>query len=551
MASEHYQVVGQNNRNALVQSKRVAPYHEDLTKVQVFEPSSVAPGQYSKIKLDFKHAMDRELILNDIRLEFQLDFSKRGVNKVGRVYAVRGTDLIRELVIKINEDIIFKSDKRYELSMLWEMNNHKTGGDQSETHNAFLLNYGNIPSGIGSSLHFKTADNTYYDLPNYSDIPNTSPFGSREALTQVGFERHDGFVRLVYDDSESPTYAYRFSISLNQLIGPVFHRLHMRRIEFVQIEVMFEPFVSTQDTAQFLLFKKVPTLDGATTVSHPWSVASITNLQIRQYRTTLLDGIQGFTLPDNRMLSWLMHRYTRREYQWNFDTSTFLDIQLHDWEIRTNIVRVWWMLAPITKGTPSGSTFVNGFCNFGEPSRFDNIYAVEVRWKNDVVLDLATTFDVYRHYTLSDNKRYGSQDPFMKFRRLVVRNPATDNNVLQPDQEMPYYSYVDETNVSSSGPSYSKSLIGRYVYEFPIYHVDLNMNIQHAVPGTELIGGIVNDTSDYVIRIKRPTDRPAFINSGTQTLWVFLEYQTLVNLAAGSNQFNRGSQIVTKQLNPQ
>ena len=79
------------------------------------------------------------------------------------------------------------------------------------------------------------------------------------------------------------------------------------------------------------------------------------------------------------------------------------------------------------------------------------------------------------------------------------------------------------------------------------------MNIQHGVPNAEIIGGIVNDTNDYVIRLKKLSDRPAFDKTyGAQrTLWVFLEYQTLVNLSAGSNHFNRGSQIITKQLNPQ
>lgn len=544
MASEHYQVVGQNNRNTLIQSKRVAPYHEDLTRVQVFEPSSVSPGQYSKIKLDFKHAMDRELILNDIRLCFSLDFSARK-EKVGKVLAVRGTDLIRELVVKINEDIIFKSDKRYELSMLWEMNNHKTGGEPGHVDNAFLLNYGNIPAGLGHQLHWKAADSSFTDYIDLTNATSGQLFEDLNLVTQTGMERHDGLPRLVYDDTPTTPYAFRFSISLNQLIGPVFHRLHMRRIEYVQIEIMFEPWVSNKDAQQFILFKKCPVLDGTTTVVHPWSVAKITNLEVRQFRTTLLDGIQGFTLPDNRMLSWLMHRYTKREYTWDMANTTYLDIQLHDWEIRTNIVRVWWMLAP---RIPAGNDS-NGFANFGEPCYYENMYAVEVRWKNDKVLDLENTFDVYRHYILSDNKRYGFQDPFVTFRRLRVPE-LLSSNVTETDDDITAYAWVGDMNYGKDAAS-KKLNVGRYRYEFPIYHVDLNMNVQHGVPGAELISGIVNDTSDYVIRIKRPTDRANFRFKTAQTIWVFLEYQTLVNLAAGSNQFNRGSQVITKQLNPQ
>lgn len=540
--TEHYQVVGQNNRNALVQSKRVAPYHEDLTKVQPFEPSSISPGQYTKIKLDFKHAMDREIILNDIRLNFNVDFSARA--SVGKVYAVRGTDLIRELVVKINEDIVFKTDKRLELSMLWEMNNHKTGGTPSKVNHAFLLNYGNIPSGLGHNFFFKSSDNTFYldlEAGTYSD-PSTGPFADTKKVTQVGLERHDNLLRLIYDDTPNPDYSFKFSISLNQLLGPIFHRLHLRRIEYIQLELMFEPWVSTTDAQNFLLFKKPP-VDGTNTI-HPYSVAKFTNLEVRQYRTTLLDGISGFTLPDNRMLSWLMHRYTRREYTWDFSSSgpTFLDIQLHDWEIRTNIVRMWWMLEPTRVGSDT-----NGYKCFGDQLLgAENMYAVEIRWKNDVVLDLASTFDVYRHYILSDNKRYGFEDPFVTFSKLCAPYQTSDMSVIpNMDGQKLMHSWAEDSDLDR------KEIVGGLRYEFPIYHVDLNMNVQHAVPGTELIGGIVNDTSDYVIRIKRPTDKSAFINSTTKTVWVFLEYQTLVNLAAGSNQFNRGSQLITKQLNPQ
>ena len=366
---EHYQVVGQNNRNLLVQSKKIAPYHEDITKLQSFEPSSVNPGQYAKIKLDFKHAMDREMILNDIRLQFQIDFSASGLTT--DVWAVRGTDLIREMTVKINEDTVFKVDKSFELSMLWEMNGHKTTGDQSEVQNAHLLNYGNIPSGRGADAYVydaRTGEKNWKFTT--SGVQSNWPF---QRYILPGEERHDNLPRVIYSNRDNCHYMYKFDISLNHLVGPIFHRLHLRRIEYVQIELMFEPWVSKAQTQNFLMFTNDPT--GV----HPYSTARFTNLAIQQYRTTLLDGIRGFTLPPTKMLSWLMHRYSRREYEVDFRTQTSIDIQLHDWEIRTNIVRVWWMLAPL-----KGDGNENDFFPFGDnTSGYERWSGVEILWKND------------------------------------------------------------------------------------------------------------------------------------------------------------------------
>lgn len=534
--SDHYAVIGQNNRNLLVQSKKLAPFHEDITRTYPFEPSSVAPGQYTKIKLDCKHATDREIVLNDIRLRFCLDLSARA--QVGNVFCVRGTDLIRELVVKINEDIVFKADKQNELTMLWLMNNHKLAGEQEEVANAFLMNYGVIPAGASPPFFYKADDKTYYHAA--TQLPADTIL-DRDVYTQVGLERHDGLPRLIYGDvGTSGTYKFYFDMSLHQLCGPIFHRLHLRRIEFIQIELMFEPWVNEAQTQKFLLFAKPPTGAAGTDV-HPYSVARYTNVEIRQYRTTLLDGIKGFSLPDNTMLSWLMHRYSLRTYDFNFTTDTYKDIQLHDWEIRSNIVRVWWMLAPINNAADG-----NGFQPFAAPCEgYDTLYGVEVRWKNDVVLDLDTMFQVYRHYILSDNKRYSLANPYQRYHRLQPHDPATRIT----DTQKGYYTWDESAR--------STDTIGQEHYEMPIYHVDLSMNVLNGVTGAEVVGGIVNDTSDYVIRIKRAVKDEAdkkevgVQHSGARQLWVWIEYQTLVNLAAGSSQFNRGSQIVTKQLNVQ
>lgn len=548
-------MVGQNNRNLLVQSKRLAPFHEDITKRQSFDPSSVAPGQQARIKLDLKHAMDRELILNDVRFRFALDLSAR--QNVGEVYCVRGTDLIREFVVKINEDVVFKADKPMELTHLWLMNNHKLGGEKMNVKRSFLMNHGCIPTGASPPFFYDATNQNYGHTATGARAHDT---WNRELQSRRGLERHDGLPRLVYSDqgttadgstfqSTNP-YRFYFDISLNQLCGPIFHRFHVRRVEFVQFEVTFEPWVSQQQTQNFLLFRNNPvkritggTPPAFTTVDavHPYSVARFIDLEIRQYRTTLLDGIHGFTLPPSKMLSWLMHRFTRREYIFDFDTMKSLDIQLNDWEVRTNIIRVWWMLAPLNNA-PTG----NGFAPYAAPCEpYDMFSGVEIIWKNDKVLDLDTIYQVYRHYTLSENKRYGLEDPHVLFERLL---PAPQENTR--DDLIVRYNWNDAVRNATDTQ-------GRLHYEIPIYHVDLNMNIHHGIPGTETIGGIVNDTADYVIRIKRVMNDDSektnanlnFVHTGARTLYVWLEYQTLVNLSAGSNQFNRGSQMITKQLN--
>jgi hypothetical protein len=252
-----------------------------------------------------------------------------------------------------------------------------------------------------------------------------------------------------------------------------------------------------------------------------------------------------------------MHRFSRREFTFDFVFSTFIDLQLHDWEIRTNIVRVWWMLAPKNiLATPASE---NGFNPFAAPCEgYEDLYGVELLWKNDKVLDLPTHHDVVRHYTLSENKRYGHNNPHMRFARLTKTNDMLGEEL--DGQIVNYRMGVDPTGTTTPWGS-GTSLIGKLHYEVPIYHVDLSMNIHHGVHGADVIGGIVNDTSDYVVRIKRVVDDvdtapvkgsvKAYQHSGTRQLYVWLEYQTLVNLAAGSTQFNRGSQTITKQLNVQ
>lgn len=549
---ELYQVVGQNNRNILVQSKRVAPYHEDLTRVTTFENSSLNPGELATLRLDLKHATDRELILNDLRLRFKVDFSARtAAGKVQAVLATRMTDFIRELRIKINEDEVFKVDRQGELSLLWEMNNHQATGMQSDVANSPLMCHGNIPSGKAPPLYPDTTNvaaikEWYFHSGKTYALHNLGvPYWT--FYTMCGEERHDGLPRIIFDDNNSPTetYIYQADISLNQLVGPIFQKLHLRRIEFIQIEIRFEPWVSAQETQKICMFMKDPTING--TVAHPYSVVKFTGLEVQQYRTTLLDCCTtGFTLPDNRMLSWLMHRFTWRDYPLDLSKDS-MDIQLHDFEIRTNIVRVWWTVLPQTKSA------VNWYAPTLPPGHFGNYYGSEILWQNDKVLDLDDYYKVQRHYVLSHNKRYGVDEPFMKFYRLhpntlmQVKNDSTTAPTYD-DGDVPFYTWDCGLAFVGTNNAY---------YEVPMYYVDLNMNIQVGCPGAEIIGGIVNDTANYVVRIKK-IKTTTFgsmlgaipnLDDTNLTLRVFLEYQTLVNLAAGSNQFARGSQVVTKQLN--
>lgn len=539
MNADFYQIVGQNNRNVLVKSRKLSPYHEDITKTNPFEPAQVAPGTWTICKLDFKYGKERELILNDLRLRFKLDFG--ATPNIGRVLAVRGTDFIRELIVKINNEEVFDINKQFELSMLWEMNNHKTAGSPDDVDAAHMLNYGVIPQGhIPSFVNW--VGGTAGSDNQQSWFFNNDGSGAQNVGTVPGTERHDGRPRLIYSDGVTPSYMFEFNMSMNHLIGPILHRLHMRRIEYLQVEIMFEPWVSKRECQKFLLFEKTPPSS-----NHPYAKVVFRDLELHQYRTTLLEGIQGFTLGPERMLSWLMHRFSRREYNFNFNTMTSIDIKLNDWEIRSNIVRLWWMLAPLDT-----TESANVFRPFGEPCEgYDVLSGVEILWKNEKVLDLDTSYEVFRHYLLSDNKRYGYDDPFMRFARLT---PHTDLKNKEVDGVVPYWDWKREETDGDSAVAEANRVpeqpIGKVKYEFPIYHVDFHMNIHQGVHGAEIVGGIINDTSDYVIRIKRLADFPSFIHTGNRTLWVWIEYQTLVNLAAGSNQFNRASQTVTKQLNP-
>lgn len=532
---ELYQMVGCNNRNHLVQSKRPLPFHEDITKENHFEPSDVSPGQWTRIKLDMKHASDRELVLNDIRLQFQLEFADAAV---GKVFAVRGTDLIRQMVVKINEDIIFKVEKRGELTHLWLMGNHKADGDSYAARQAYMLNSGNLPNGEAPPLYYNAVDKRWYTHKSGSTYTDDVAW-TQAAMTQPGQQRQDGRPRLIYDDSTNPKYVFPFDVSLNQICGPIFAKLHVRRVEYITIELQFEPWNSRLDCQDFLLFQTDPTLAGK---PHPYANASFKNCKIRQYRTTLVDGVSGFTLPDSRMLSWLIRRYSMKEYDFDFTNSDSIQIKLNDWEIRTNITRLYWCLKTTT---PLNRATDNAFVPQFAPGKFHSLFGVEIIWKNDKVLDLDTSFQVYRHYVLAENKRYGLMNPFIRFYRLEP--PYANGGVADGNLVNYHWDNIDKT-VLPGGNSAANNT--RPLYEAGLYMIDFHMNVLPGVPGADIIDGIVNDTSDYVIKIKRASDR-SLEALGPQTLQVFLEYETLVNLAGNSNQFNRASQTVTKQLNMQ
>lgn len=579
-----YTTVGQNNRNALVQCKRMAPYNEDLTWKQGFDQTSVAPGAWNRIRIDLKHSGDREMIINDMRMRFRLNFKNTSRTNVGNVFCARGTDLIRELRVKINEDTVFQCSEKDELSHLWLMNNHRLNGESQDVRHSFLTNYGVIPRGYSPSFYHNATTKCYYldsECKKYIDGKADTGVGIAE-VTQNGVEVHDGLPRLIYSDANgtgstpaSSPYMFTFDISLNQLIGPIFTRLHQRRIEYIQIEIRFQPWVSTSDTQDFLLFANDPTKNvihqtygeatpnatavaAWTTATHPYQLASYDNMEINLFRSTFLDGVDGLTLPMTRMLSVLMHRYSRRQYTMNLGAAgNKLEIPLKDFELRSNITRMYWMLDTKQFNTTNKENY---YYPPGEPCKgYEHLCGVEILWKNDKVLDLDTFFKVYRHYVLAENKRHGLGDPHIMFQKLCPLALSTNKDVIK-DGERTYYTWdQDERTLPSYTPGTTQQL-WREHYEYPIYFVDFQMNIIAGVPGAEIIQGLINDTNDYVIRLKRVlpdvTDEANPPDFRWKTLTaakinVFIEYQTLVNLAAGSNQFNRASQTVTKQLNVQ
>jgi hypothetical protein len=466
------------------------------------------------------------------------------------------------------------------------MNNHKLAGEKRKARESYLLNYGVIPRGNPPAQFYNATDKCYYLDSAYTKyIDGLDVNEPITKWTQNGTEFHDGLPRLIYSDANGTgatpatnPYVFQFDISLNELVGPLFARLHQRRLEFVQIEVRFNPWVSQSDCQDFLLFGNNPVklithsaynVTNATTTGndavHPYSVATYTDMEVNVFRSTFLDGVDGFSLPDNRMLSFLMHRYSRRSYYINLSApASYIDIPLKDWEIRTNITRLYWMIAP--RQNPTNRDWANGYFPYGAPCEgYEQLSGVEIRWKNDKVLDLNTFFKVYRHYVLAENKRYGLNDPYLDIQRL---SPPPPSNPTFKDGELIYYEWANTARPLSDQGGVET---WEERYEFPVYFVDLNMNILSGAPGSEIVQGIVNDTSDYVVRLKRvlpdvnyEANPPAFVHNGTGNnkwqvtgsnkdteIWVWLEYQTLVNLAANSNQFNRASQVVTKQLNIQ
>lgn len=575
-----YTTVGHNNRNALVQCKRMAPYNEDLTWKQGFDQTSVAPGAWNRIRIDLKHSGDREMVINDMRLRFRLNFKNTSRTNVGNVFCARGTDLIREFRVKVNEDTVFQCDDKDELSQLWLMNNHKLSGESQDVRHSFLTNYGVIPRGYSPSFYYDTSSKSYYlnsTFTKYIDGTNVTV----DELTQNGVEAHDGLPRLIYSDANgtgaTPStnpYYFNFDMSLNQLIGPLFTRLHQRRIEYIQIEIRFQPWISAMDTQDFLLFANNPLKNvvykaygtalaasdvaAFTAADHPYSMAKYDNMEVVMFRSTFLDGVDGLTLPLTRMLSVLMHRYSRRQYTMDLSNpKNKLEIFLKDFELRSNITRIYWMLDTKQFNTTNKENY---YYPPGEPCKgYEQLAGVEILWKNDTVLDLDTFFKVYRHYVLAENKRHGLADPHILFQKLCPLALSTSKNVNK-EAEKTYYTWDECERTLPSYTAGTDQELWKEHYEYPIYFVDFQMNILAGVPGAEIIQGLINDTNDYVIRLKRilpdidyEAAPPAFRYSSLTAakINVFIEYQTLVNLAAGSNQFNRASQTITKQLNVQ
>ena len=496
MTTNNIEQLGVNNTYTIVRYTRPRPYHEDTTSnAQPFEPSAVRPGQLTRIRIDLKHGSGREVVLNEILLCFRLKCPAA----CKRAYIVRATDLIRELVVKFNDDEVFKVDKSGELSLMWELavpgklSLTEPGHDDSSS---FVR--GNIPTGRS--------------LDEKADFAKVSL--NQSLWTRPLDEKFDGKPRLVW--SEEPSYVMDFEIPLSQLTDGIFHKFHARRLEYLCLEIMFEPYVSLADSQRFIKFED-------TQANDHWGNTVITDLKVKQYRSTYLANccvppVVSAHLP----LMWVHYFMSKRTYQVDLDIETSWDIKLNDWEIRHNVNRIYWMLAPMDPAND------NDFVPLGSGPH-EPIAGAVLRWKNDEVIELHNTYDVYRHYLHAQNKRTHHGDPHREFPQLFPykHNSWGDEYVLN----QPVASHQDADG-----------------YALPIFFVDLNMNTRSNPSGTRVNEGITNDTSDYSLTIKKLDDQEYRVK-GKRTLWVWLEYPKGVSLAAHSNFSNKASQKVSTFFN--
>ena len=496
--------IGLNNAYKVGRYSKPRPFHEDVNnKDQPFEPSAVRPGQTTRIRVDFKHGAGREVVLNDIMLCFKV----KCPTAAGRALVCRGTDLIRELVIKFNNDEVFKVDKQSELSLMWELN---TVGklNLEDARDSTIYVKGNVPKGKGMRL-----DQMEHLGDNATAAANTVV----QAATLPLDEQLDGLPRLIWSDT--PSYQYEFAIPLSQLTDGMFHRFHMRRIEYLNIEIMFEPSIDLANSQKFIYFKE------QTATDNHWGDTIIEDLKITQYRSTYIGCMPPIVQP-HLALTWMNHFYSKREYQVDLTTETSWDIRLNDWEVRKNISRIYWMLAPRTNASGLFTNFTPWHAGPSEP-----IAGCVLKWKNDEVIELNTTYDVYRHYIHSWNKRTHSGDPHKSFPRILPRNHT----------DLWYTRTTASPSPTTSHPTAD-------LYDTRIYWVDLNMNTRSDPPGHKIVEGITNDTSDYVLTIKKLDDQE-FTLPDQRTLWVWLEYPKGVQLAGGSDFARKESQTVTTYFN--
>ena len=386
------QVVGTNNAYQTVRYNKSRPLHEvhGRDNETLAEPSVLRPGQRTKVELDLLHSGGREVIINDLRLKWKL----KCPDHAEHAWLTRGTDLIRYLSIKLNNQTVFETDVKGMCSLLWEANvterlnleDHERSGPYYE---------GVIPDGLGVR---NTFDASILAAQNVADI-HTRPFESKL----------DYQLRPVW--SANPGYAYDFSLNLSQVCDGLFTRFHSRRVETVEMSVEFNGFVSYSDTQSFIYFK-------GGNESGYWADTEIQDVRVQLWKSTFLSGgVPPPVVAQSVPLLWTWFGYSRREYPVNLTNDTQWQISLSDWEVRQNISRVCWMLAHADVDV--NYTSDTAYCPMLAGPHDPSMAAAVLKWRNDEVLELLNSKDVHRHYSCWYGKRSGSFDPRKIFPKVM------------------------------------------------------------------------------------------------------------------------------------
>ena len=502
------QVVGTNNAYQTVRYNKSRPLHESHGRDNetLAEPSILRPGQRTKVKLDLLHSGGREVVINDLRLRWKLKCPEAAQV----AWLTRGTDLIRYLCIKMNNQVVYETDVKGMCSLLWESNvTERLNLEDQERSGPYFD--GNIPDGLGVRNTFDASLLSAQDVVDN----HTRPF--ENAL--------DYQMRPVW--CANPGYAFDFSLNLSQIVDGLFTRFHSRRIETIEIGVEFNGFVSNTDSQSFIYFK-------GGNESGFWGDTEIHDVRVQLWKSTFLSGgVPPPVINQSIPLLWTWFGYSRREYPVDLTNESQWRISLSDWEVRSNISRVCWMLAPAD--IDGAYTADTAYCPMLAGPHDPSMAGAVLKWRNDEVLELLDSKDVNRHYSCWYGKRSGAFDPRKIFPKL-----------MHGGSKLMYDTVRDDVRAQNGDPlSYSNTHPQANRFDMPWHFIEFNSNTKAESNKSRLIEGISNHTSDYQLIIKRLSDVP-IKEGGERTLWVWLEYCHGAELNGGSDFTNKASQVITK-----